>query len=366
MKLALVYAVRRVRRSPRLHTSQRQPRSAAAKGTAAAVVSALLLLAAGVGPARGASVTLIADMPAGEDWTNGARWSDGQPANSANDYFVGSGAGKILRSTNNAAAATFPGNSLQLDATAIFRIKPANPGTVTLPSLKLNGGTLHNGNGTNTTTVTGAVSVLTASNLDLSQMTNNAFNSGGDTTRTLIVSASIAGPAQLSIGNGNTAALPNTTNIPTYGRVETTNPANAFTGGWNVISGALRGVAPGSLGMGSISVGAAGGFDTDYDLILPTASFTLNGLMQLDQNDTFGAISINGTALTPGTYTASQLTTQFPNNFFPGGTGSLTVAAVPEPGCLSTLVVPAGILLASRKRGAARCGRVDPASGRGD
>jgi hypothetical protein len=322
-----------------------------AKAEGAAVAVLFLLVTASTVPARAGSVTLISDMPSGEDWTFGARWSDGQPANSGNDYFVGSGAGKILRSINNATTATFPGNSVELDGTGIFRLKAANAASVTVSNLKLNGGTFHNGNGSNTTTVAGGISVLAASNLDLSAMTNNAFNAGADTTRTLLISASITGPAQLNIGNGNGAALPTSTNLSTYGRVETTSAANTFSGGWNVISGALHGVAPGSLGTGNITIGTAGAFDTDYNLNLPASSLTLNGLMQLDQNDAFGAISINGTSLTPGTYSASQLAAQFPNNFVPGGTGSLTTTA-PEPGCLAALILPATLLLARRGRGA--------------
>jgi hypothetical protein len=315
-------------------------------GTLAVV---LLFIAGGI-PARGAQVTLISDMPGGEDWNNGARWSDGAPANSANDYFVGSGAGKLLRSPLDAAAATFPGNSLQLDATGIFRLKPLNNATVTLNDLRMNGGILHNGNGGNTTTVMGAIHVLTPSNLDLSVMTNNTFNNGADNppARTLLLGASIDGAAQLNIGNGVTAALPTSTNFATYSRIETQNANNTFSGGWNVISGILRGVAPGSLGTGNITVGTAGGFDTDYDVFLEGRSLTLNGLMQLDQNDRFASVSINGTPLAAGTYSAGQLAAQFPNNFVPGGTGSLTV--VPEPGSLAVLVVPAALLLPRRGR----------------
>jgi hypothetical protein len=321
-----------------------------AEGTAVAVL--LVLVTASGPPVRAAQVTLIATMTAGEDWSAGARWSDGQPANSANDYSVGSGAGKIVRSTNSASAATFPGNSLQLDATGIFRLKPANPGTVTISNLKLNGGTLHNGNGTNTATVAGAINVLTPSNLDLSTMSGDAFNAGTDTSRTLILSASITGPGQLNVGNGNATALPTSTNLGTYGRVELTSGSNTFGGAWNVISGALHGVAPGSLGTGNITIGTAGGFDTDYNVSLPTSSFVLNGLMQLDQNDTFASVTINGTPLGPGTYTASQLAAQFPNNFVPGGTGSLTT--LPEPGALAALTVSAALLFARRRRGERR------------
>src|SRR5688572_16106348 len=184
-----------------------------ARGTAVAV--AFLLITAWALPAGAAPVTLVSDMPGGEDWTFGVRWSDGQPANSANDYFVGSGAGKILRSPLDAVTATFPGNSLQLDPTGIFRLKPANPATVTVPDLRLNGGTLHNGNGTNTTTVAGAMNVLAASNLDISQMGSNTFNTTADTSRTLIISAPISGSGQLNIGNGNAAALATSTNLGT-------------------------------------------------------------------------------------------------------------------------------------------------------
>src|SRR5689334_13952636 len=72
-----------------------------------------------------ATITLIADDASGEDWSTGARWSDGQPAVAGSDYFVGSGAGKIVRSTNNSASASFPGDSLELDATGILRLKSA-------------------------------------------------------------------------------------------------------------------------------------------------------------------------------------------------------------------------------------------------
>ena len=42
-----------------------------------------------------------------------------------------------------------------------------------------------------------------------------------------------------------------------------------------------------------------------------------------------------------GAEARDQLAAQFPNNFVPGGTGSLTV---PEPGSLAALIIPAGLL----------------------
>ena len=92
-----------------------------------------------------------------------------------------------------------------------------------------------------------------------------------------------------------------------------------------------------------------GGIDTDYDVNLPTKSFVMNGLMQLDQNDKFAAITINGTSLAPGTYSAATLATMFPTNFVPGGTGSLQVVPAPEPASVGLLTVASLGVLARRR-----------------
>ena len=61
--------------------------------------------------------------------------------------------------------------------------------------------------------------------------------------------------------------------------------------------------------------------------------------MNLHQNCTFSAVTIEGTPLSPGTYSYAQLRAAFPNDFLSGGSGSLTVASVP-PGLTA---VPSGL-----------------------
>src|SRR5947207_15640472 len=109
--------------------------------------------------AQAAPIQLISSMASGEDWSLGSHWSDTLPAAAGNSYFAGTGGGRIVRSTNNAAAATFPGDSLSIDNTGIFRLKAVTNGVITVNDLKLNGGTLHNGNATTVMTVDGNLSV---------------------------------------------------------------------------------------------------------------------------------------------------------------------------------------------------------------
>jgi hypothetical protein len=120
--------------------------------------------------------------------------------------------------------------------------------------------------------------------------------------------------------------------------------SNTFSGQWNVLQGALLGYAPNSLGTNSITVAALGALETTYDLNSPAASLVLNGQMYLYRNDTFNNVTINGTAISPGTYTFAQLNSAYPTNFpvsWPvqlgsatgtnTGTGSLTVLTGPPP-----------------------------------
>ncbi len=80
-----------------------------------------------------------------------------------------------------------------------------------------------------------------------------------------------------------------------------------------------------------------------YNIYSPSATFTLNGIMYLHQNDTFYQMAVNGLGIPAGVYSYSQLAAAFPTNF-PGiwntiygstnylGSGSITV--------LNTLITP--------------------------
>jgi len=101
------------------------------------------------------------------------------------------------------------------------------------------------------------------------------------------------------------------------------------------------------LGTNSITVGAAGAVETDYDLNSPNANLILDatGEVFLHQNDTFGNVAIGGVWLAPGVYTFAQLNAVYaanfpvawPNQAFSAG-GSLTVLKGP----VALTFVPAG------------------------
>jgi hypothetical protein len=135
----------------------------------------------------------------------------------------------------------------------------------------------------------------------------------------------------------------------------------SFTGDWTINTGWLKGTAVNSLGLGNFTVVGSqtnvGGtvitgatLDFDYDIFNPTKALTLQGTTSkliLDQNLTFGSVSINSTVLGPGIYTFDQLKSQFEFNIVDGGNGTITV--VPEP-VSTTLLLVGGLGLASMRR----------------
>ncbi|MGI8603057.1 MAG: PEP-CTERM sorting domain-containing protein [Verrucomicrobiales bacterium] len=312
-----------------------------------------------------ATVTMIGSNVSPQDWRTDEDWPAGQSPDAApnNDFLVPSNVlnppsppNPILRSPNNGttATSTFEGNSLQFDASSIFRLKGVSGTTITVNDLRLNGGTLHNGNNNGVQTVAGNINVLSSSNMDIGEMAGQVFNESGGSVnqnRRLVIESTLSGSGILNIGldpaNGNANDV-TTGNFGLAGidrGVEITSLNNTFTGGWNVMGGVLRGMGAGSLGPeGDITVGLGAGFETDYDLSFPGNILFLDGVVNLDQNLSFGAITVAGTQLTPGTYDSATLTASFPNNFI-GGPGSLTV--IPEPGSLALAGV---VLLGSVRR----------------
>ena len=61
--------------------------------------------------------------------------------------------------------------------------------------------------------------------------------------------------------------------------------------------------------------------------------------MNLHQNCFFNAINIEGVNLSYGTHTYAELATNFPNNFTPGGSGTLTMQPFPPPPSPPALVM---------------------------
>ena len=129
--------------------------------------------------------------------------------------------------------------------------------------------------------------------------------------------------------------------------LQITGSANTFIGQWIVDQGALVGVGAGSLGTNNIFVGTNGltaALETLYDINNTSASLILgaNGKMFLHQNDHFASVTINGVALTNGTYSLATLNSVYPANFpaswtqqagstFTTGSGQIIVGNVGPP-----------------------------------
>jgi MYXO-CTERM domain-containing protein len=315
---------------------------------ASAAVCALTLTAAS---SPGAQITTSAQQPAGENWNNPAIWSNNAPPSPGNTYEIVLGATNParIRNPDPGGVQTFAGDSLTVNASTEIRTKgPAGtvlnfPGVGGAPGLILNGGTINTGDNV-VFGLSGNMIVSTTSTFDFGDGTGGAIAP----TRAVNITAPIAGSGTLRL---RTAGVTNPLDIQSANN-------NTFSGGWDVVSGFLKGTGVNSLGTGNISIApsAAGGarFDTDYPMDLPGASLILapanganNAVMLLDQTDRFGSVTINGTTLAPGTYSASQLLTQFPANFDPASTGSITV--VPEPSAFA-LAGAVGILALRRRR----------------
>jgi hypothetical protein len=61
-------------------------------------------------------------------------------------------------------------------------------------------------------------------------------------------------------------------------------------------------------------------------------------VVPLDQDVTFASVSIGGTTLANGTYSFATLNSDFNAFFTDGGSGSITVGAIPEPSTYAALL----------------------------
>jgi alpha-glucosidase (family GH31 glycosyl hydrolase) len=121
--------------------------------------------------------------------------------------------------------------------------------------------------------------------------------------------------------------------------------SNTFSGQWIVKCGYLQGAGINSLGTNSITVdpnyvlasppfdvsitSAQAGpavFEVNYDLnSAGVLTLTNGGQMKLHQNGAFSAVKIEGTSLSAGTHSYSELNGTYPANFPAGGSGSITI-----------------------------------------
>jgi mono/diheme cytochrome c family protein len=310
-------------------------------------------------PSAIVTLTTTTTEASGTDWTAAIWKTNGTgtavAAVAGNAYATLSDGTSIGNSLNNtrirspavSGTETFAGNSLTLNTNTELRTKGTPPTTLNFPGaggnpgLVLNGGMLNNGDSTtpgNLTTITGSIQIASQS-YNSAQGENGGGGGLAPNYRSFNIAGYLSGPGNLVIMNCSTNA-PQVVSCPT----------NTYSGEWIVQCGWLQATNANSLGTSSSvlvnpeytgylatmpnassPVGPAI-FEVDYPLD-STGTLTLvnGGMMNLLQNCTFSAVTIEGTPLNPGTYSYAQLSASFPNNFLPGGSGSITVAVPTGP-----------------------------------
>jgi hypothetical protein len=257
-----------------------------------------------------------------------------------NGTSIGTGTSNTrIRNPASAGVQTFPGDSLKMDTNTELRAKQAGailsfPGVNGSPGLILDGGMLNGGDDA-TFTITGAIQVVSQSYI------SHGLSGGGGgigPNRAFNFTGVLSGAGNMVILNAGTT-LPQ----------RISGNFNSFSGQWIVQCGWLQGSGANSLGTNSITVdplyngylaampnfsAANGGawFEPNYELnSAGTLTLTNDGIMILQQNCTFSAVSIEGVSLSAGTHYYSELISDFTGNFAPGGSGSLTVQPYGEP-----------------------------------
>ncbi len=298
-------------------------------------------------PVAGNTLTTTNVQAQGTDWTaaiwrtNGAGTAVSPVAGGAyalvfNGISIGNNLNNTrVRSPDATGVLAFPGDSLMLNKNTELRSKhtPTTlnfPGTDGNPGLVLNGGMLNNGND-GVASINGSVEVRIQS-YNSAQGANGGGGGLAPNPRSITIAGALSGQGNLVIVNCST-------NLPEL----ISGTANTFSGQWIVQCGWLEGAGLNSLGTNSITVdpnytgyladmpnatspNGPALFEVDYDLNSSgTLTLANGGLMNLHQNCTFTAAKIEGVSLSPGTHPYSELSASFPNNFLPGGSGSIMV-----------------------------------------
>src|SRR5882724_3252356 len=291
---------------------------------------------------RAANFTTTATQTGGSDpnW-NSAIWNPGSVAPvSGNSYEAQSGA--LLRSPYGAIPQPFNGDSLQLDLGSAIRLKAfaaTNTYTFGVSGLFLNGGLVGNGDDQraiiNSPIIVMATSGIYACPDGTSVNTSSGAMQG---FRTCAFNESLSGSADLLFGNAVMYNNPQVT-----AKVGAT-PNFVFNGNGSLYTGSIHVTASwlqaGSANSFQGDVTIAGGkstngvngpaqFNSSITFSSPGA-LTIqdtNSTLLLDNNLTFGNATIDGSILSPGVYTASQINalTSYTNVI---GTNTLTVGAV--------------------------------------
>ena len=324
-------------------------------GVATSSVAVLTVLQ--ISPPTTATLTDV--QIAGNDWDTAGDWDLNISASQLAAEYPGSTnivpPGTVLRSPDVGSSLSFPGQRLIIEGdgnflengngltiigpgstTSEFRTTEPDNVSIYFPDLQMAGGQFDNsGDNTGNQNAGQSLGMLTISGrVDI--LSNTTFYSDSSvrpgSLRAIEIDALLTGKGTIAFSTFDTT-FTNDLNI--------TGNANTFSGQWDVVQGALLGGGVNSLGTNSITVEANGALETSYNINNPKASLVVNGgQVFLHTADNFGSVTINGTQLSPGTYSWASLNASFPT-VFPAtwllqigssvntGSGSITVGSAP-------------------------------------
>jgi hypothetical protein len=219
------------------------------------------------------------------------------------------------------------------------------PGVGSNPGLVLNGGVLNAGDDT-VFSITGKIKVASPSYISPADVGGGAVVQA----RGFNIAGQLSGSGTLIIFQAGTTVAQ-----------ELSGNQNTFSGDIILKAGWLKGSGLNSLGSGNITIDPMYALDVDpsisqaegpaqlelgYD-INSSGKLTLanGGMMVLHQNATFSGVTIEGSVLANGTYPYAKLLTDYPANFAPDGSGSITVKAPAAPTFGTTKVGANGVTI---------------------
>jgi|GEM_PF-3502957 len=190
------------------------------------------------------------------------------------------------------------------DLSSLIRVEPNGLfrmiGTFSVPNIELLGGTLKVFTSNTTYGLTSAIDVQEASTIWAGSQTNSVFWLKGSLRGSQNLTKTYTGILDLNVD------------------------AADYTGNWIVSEGTLRISNSNSIGSNTVSVSEGAGLTIAATNVYIHKVVLEQGVLNLDNNLTVESLSINGSELNPGTYTATD---------YPGiitGSGTLTVLGIPD------------------------------------
>jgi hypothetical protein len=268
--------------------------------------------------AQAATVIQIDSNGVGESWLDTTTWDNASVPTAGNDYVCQTN-NWDLRSPVADTPIAFEGDSLTFTNGARFKSKlNGNAAICTINNLTFWAGSQFI-NGQNNATLTGNqmnVKGTGSFTLDMEgdgRMTTFEMPITVDPTiDTITVYASGSGKT----GSGSGFVL--------------SNPANIFTGLWDVQEGLLQGAG---LGTADFYIGSNGilNFDSEFSSSSSDLSIAVGGVVVLDQNITVNSLTVWGIQVEADTYTGAELKAEAYGSAFEGSHDAATLTVLSGP-----------------------------------